>query len=339
MATTAGVRYRRWAAIGLAWCALAACRSAGGRDDRTTPTSLTPSAPPTPTTAAQSVTPTTAVPVDPTPPGTDTTCSTPGTDSRADFDPQEGQYAAYLYGANFTTRAVAFDVVQLPGVANDADPGTPRSHTSIVNALDRTDHAVVSPDARIRIPRYSPSQQRYVLAPGTFDDLLPGRSQLAFLAFRGGTVTDVCLVPTDGPRQGYRTATGPAPGSEASCPTGTSRPDFDPRSGSYAVYLYLVDVTRRVVAFDVVQFVADPGADNDYDVRNEVVHADEAVVADGAAIWVLAAGENGAPVYPVRAELGDLRTYPGAGRHPGYGLYRLTLAGSMVTGLCQVYTP
>ncbi len=283
--------------------------------------------------------------------GTGTSCSTPGTDSRADFDPAEGQYAAILHGVNVTTRTIAFDVVQLPASDPDADPDVPRELASIVNSLDRTDEAIVRTDARIRVP--VSNDQGYQLVAGELEQLR--RQTVVFVGLRAGVVTDVCQVVTNPPDVSYKQGATPTADSDASCPRGTSQADFDPQAGSYAVWLYSVNVTRRSVAFDVVQFLSgddavrayrrdhpeDPNGfpANDYDVLNAVDRTDEAVVAADARIWLLAAGETGAPVVPFRADLAEVRTYPGAGRHPGYGLYRLTLGDGRVTDLCQVFTP
>ncbi len=139
--------------------------------------------------------------------GTDTDCTgRQGTSSRADFDPQAGQYAVYLREVDPGGRTVAFDVVQFL-VGDDAarayrrdhpdDPSGPPNDYYIVNQAPRTDEAALTGSARVRLlnPRMITE-----LIPGTLADILdhlvsPDSERslgLYWLAFAGGQVTDVC---------------------------------------------------------------------------------------------------------------------------------------------------
>ena len=145
----------------------------------------------------------------------------------------------------------------------------------------------------------------------------------------------------------------PPPGADLDCPAAgtTSRADFDPRSGLYAVYLYAVNPDRRTIAFDVVQLLtgdeaarvwkeqdhpSDPlGPPNDYLIVNAYEHTDDAVLARQARVRLLHPS-----LAVVDAELGDIVTNRhGAGGHPGYGLFWVTLDGGQVTDICQQYSP
>ena len=127
----------------------------------------------------------------------------------------------------------------------------------------------------------------------------------------------------------------------------SSRADFDPRSGQYAVYLYGADPPRRTVSFDVVQFLggndainayhkdnpSDPGGPpNDYYVVNAVKRIDQATVAANPRVVVL--DPNRLP-YPTQGTFDQLPRVTTAGS----GLFWLTFQGSVVTDICQQYTP
>jgi hypothetical protein len=312
-------------------------------------------------------TPTTAVPDRPF--DTASTCADEGVSSGAGFDSQSGHYPVYLYSVNTTRQTVAFDVVQIV-VGDEAvaayhrddptEPGPPPNGSWLVNALEHTDEAPVASDVRVRLVHYSDSAGvAPTIIPGTLDDILTntivGGDRVFWLALRDGVVTQVCrdprswdTTPTDANSDQFD----PPPGSEVTTCAGagtTSRTDFDPAGGLYAVYLYGVDTTNETVAFDVVQNLVgddaarayheqhpeDPsGPPNDYLIVNALVRTDEAVVAPGARVRLLHL--SGALV---GSELGDIRTHPPGGRHPGYGLYWLTFDRYQVTDICQRYTP
>jgi hypothetical protein len=314
-----------------------------------------------PTTVAGAAT-ATSVPGETTPIGRDAACGSTTVSSRADFDARNGQYAAYLYGVNPSRPAVSFDVVQL--LQGDdaarayhadypADQGGPPEGSYIVNAAWHTDESPVSADVSVWVQHPTdagvivPSTMERVLEP-QFTSLGGPGFGLFWLTFRDGLVTGICQ--QDKEWHVEPTMASPAGNEDFGCgvPGTSSRADFDPRSGQYAVYLYGVNSTTQTVAFDVVQFLVgddaarayheenptDPnGPPNDYQIVNALKHTDEAVVA--GAIRIFVSGSAGA-LGP--SSLTDLPNSP-RGRHPGYGLFYMTFSNGRISDMCQKYTP
>ncbi len=298
------------------------------------------------------------------------TCADPATSSRSDFDPEGGQYAVYLYGVNASLRTVSFDVIQFlrgddaveayrrdnPAPAGaDPDAGGPPGGAYVVNAFVHTDQAAVATEVAVRV--VDPSQPT-VLVTTTLDRIpagprgLPGLG-LYWLSFRDGVVTQVCQQDSTA-RVGGST---PEVGSGGVLGTGcadlgtSSRSDFDPRRGQYAVYLYGVNSGLRTVAFDVVQFLVgddaaqayhrdnptDPGGPpGAYYLVNAYENTDEAAVDGGARVRLV---DPSRPAALVSGELADVLSQVTVGSHPAYGLYWLTLDDGHVTDICQQATP
>ncbi len=277
---------RRALVAAVALIALAACSGSDEPSETSSPTTQVsaPSSTAVATTVVTELGP--DVPFD-----TATTCADETVSSRADFDPQNGHYPVFLYGVNRTRQTVAFDVIQVV-----VDPGG----RSVVNALEHTDEASVAGDVRVRLGTFGEDP---ALVAGTLSELLQRQGvgeRIFWLAFRNGTVTQLCQELRGLPLDLAELLAGGSGGFDCGGLGTSSRADFDPQSGSYMAYLYGVDTTRGTVAFDVVQMLwgddavrawqqedhpDDPnGPPNDYLIVNAFEHTDEAVVAEGAQV-------------------------------------------------------
>lgn len=167
----------------------------------------------------------------------------------------------------------------------------------------------------------------------------------------GRTTTTTAPTTTTTTKTAISTTTIAATDS-AQCSAGTSsRADFDHQNGDYAAFVYRVDVPRRELSFDVVQFLVgdaatnayhqhEPGAapggpPNDYYIVNALKHVDQATAAGDARIRILDA--NNLPNI-VAATINDLANLAPQGDE-GLGLFWLRFHDSVVTDICQQYQP
>jgi len=112
------------------------------------------------------------------------------------------------------------------------------------------------------------------------------------------------------------------------CSAGTSsRADFDHQNGDYAAFVYRVDVPRRELSFDVVQFLVGDAATNAYHEREPG--------AGNARIRIL--DVNNLP-NTVAATINDVANLAPQGDE-GLGLFWLRFHDSVVIDICQQYQP
>lgn len=181
------------------------CTSAHRTDPTgpTVPTSSTASSttlvPGPTTTKITTTTTTTAVPVAPA--TEDSACSS-GMSSRADFDPADGKYAAYLDSVNATTRVAQFDIIQfLVGSdaitayhkANPSATGGPPNDYFIVNADVRIDKANVANNARFWVlDPVSPTSEAEAMLAQVSQAAASSGFRVYWLTFSDSQLTGIC---------------------------------------------------------------------------------------------------------------------------------------------------
>jgi hypothetical protein len=172
-------------------------------------------------------------------------------------------------------------------------------------------------------------------------------------AAQDATSTSTTAAPspaTDAP------ASGESDAAEA-CPTPESSPaQFDPKGGQYAVYLTGLDLARRTVAFDVIQFLGGEsarkayerdnpgdsgGPPNDYYIVNDNPAVREAAVSQSVRVVVVnldsSSGQRAGEFDALPAHLA--RSKPSEGNQLSSFPYWLTVADGTVTEICQQYVP
>jgi hypothetical protein len=154
------------------------------------------------------------------------------------------------------------------------------------------------------------------------------------------------------------TTTAAGPGATAPCTNfpESSPAQFDAKGGRYAVYLTKLDVGKRIVGFDVIQFLGgeaaaqaykkdNPGTTdgppNDYYVVNESKTVREASVGQSVEIVIL--GDDPAEQKEVTLAEVPAHLAKSTPSEPGMQLstypYWLTVADGTVNEICQQYVP
>ncbi len=120
--------------------------------------------------------------------------------SPANFDATHGQYAAYLYSVDTTTRVASFDVIQFLA-GNDAITAYHKANPSvshgppddyfIINSYVHTDHAVVTADAQLWVVDPQLSLSRATLAQMS-KSVADSGYRVYWLTFANSQIIGIC---------------------------------------------------------------------------------------------------------------------------------------------------